>query len=48
VEVTPLTEEQCLAFMAQRVGISPEELREQAQATFADTKGNPYLYRAVD
>ena len=43
VEVAPLTEEQCLEFMAQRIGISPEKLREQIHATFADTKGNPYF-----
>lgn len=43
VEVAPLTEEQCLAFLAQRVGMDAEELREQAHSTFADTKGNPYF-----
>lgn len=43
VVVTPLTEQQCLQFMANRVGISPEELGEQAWATFFDTKGNPYF-----
>nr|MBC8356324.1 protein kinase [Planctomycetota bacterium] len=43
VEVTPLTEEQCAEFVAQTLGIDAEELRSQAQATFADTKGNPYF-----
>ena len=43
VEVQPLTEEQCLEFVAGRVGIELAALREQVRDTFADTRGNPYF-----
>ena len=43
VEVAPLTGEQCLEFMAQRVGIPAQKLREQVHDMLADTKGNPYF-----
>lgn len=43
VEVTPLTEEQCLEFVAQRVGVPVEKLRAQAHDMLSDTKGNPYF-----
>lgn len=43
VEVTPLSEEQCMKFVAQRVGVPVEQLQGQARDMLADTKGNPYF-----
>lgn len=43
VEVQPLTQEQCLQLLVDRVGSGAERLREQAAAVFSDTRGNPYL-----
>lgn len=43
VEVSPLTEEQCISFFAARVGQSSDALQEQARELFQGTQGNPYF-----
>ncbi|QDU39574.1 Serine/threonine-protein kinase PrkC [Maioricimonas rarisocia] len=43
VDVGPLTEEQCLAFLTTRLGTSCDSLEAPARRLFADSQGNPYF-----
>ncbi|MEW4529939.1 protein kinase [Maioricimonas sp. JC845] len=43
VDVGPLTESQCLAFLATRLGTSSDALEGPAREMFADSQGNPYF-----
>src|SRR6056297_625186 len=43
VEVAPLTEAECVLLISSRLGIAPEQLREQSGGLFEDTRGNPYF-----
>ena len=43
VTVEPLSESECLKLLSLHVGIPPEQLREQVDRLFRDTRGNPYF-----
>lgn len=43
VEVTPLTEEQCVSLFAASLGQDSEVVREQAKIVFQQAQGNPYF-----
>lgn len=43
VQVEPLSAEECLTLLANRVGVETEQLKQQAAGLFNDTQGNPYF-----
>ncbi len=43
IEVAPLTEDECVLLISSRLGIAPDQLREQSGGLFEDTRGNPYF-----
>ena len=43
VKVEPLSAEECLTLLADRVGLETEQVKQQAGELFEDTQGNPYF-----